>query len=81
MEDAYAMTKKEKNYQVGWLLQSWVSYKTVIAVGESGAFWYYEKPSAFRATPADRLAEIIAKRYRLEDVTAIYVRNVSRVEN
>ena len=81
MEDPYAMTKKEKNYQVGWLLQNWDSYKTVIAVGESGALWYYEKPSAFRATPADSLAEIIAKRYRLEEVTAIYVRNVSEVKD
>lgn len=71
MEDAYAITKKEKNYRVGWLFQDWDSYKTIIAVGESGALWYDESPSSFRTLSADSLAEVIAKRYRLAEVTAI----------
>lgn len=71
MKDAYAITKKEKNYEVGWLFQDWDSYKTLIAVGESGALWYYGNFSPPRAVSADSLAEVIANRVRLAEVTAI----------
>lgn len=71
MKDAYAITKKEKNYEVGWLFQDWDSYKTLIAVGESGALWYYGNFSSPRAVSADSLAEVIANRVRLAEVTAI----------
>lgn len=74
MQDAYAITKKEKNYQVGWLFQDWDAYKTLIAVGESGALWYYGNFSPPRAVSADSLAEVIANRFRLAEVTAIYLR-------
>ena len=57
MKDAYAITKKEKNYEVGWLFQDWDSYKTLIAVGESGALWYYGNFSPPRAVSADSLAD------------------------
>lgn len=71
MKDAYAITKKEKNYEVGWLFQDWDSYKTLIAVGESGALYYYGNFSPPRAVSADSLAEVIANRVRLAEVTAI----------